>query len=246
MPANRSYDTIVAAYTATSRTEPQIAACNAGARTTTIYDRLRTSIVTARACCRVRSWSVSGLSLRPTGASPARPRVRLLRRSLPLGDGWPLGARFGLLRLTRNRVRLEIVVEHGGDPLPTNKEIVEAAYASFATGDVPAVLAIMDPKIEWTEAEGFPLYDGTLVGPQAIVDGVFMRLGEIGDNFSVRAHQIVADGDTVAVLGTYSWNHKSSGTPAEVKMVHVWTLADGKLIRFQQHVDTARVRDLIA
>jgi uncharacterized protein len=128
----------------------------------------------------------------------------------------------------------------------TNKEIIEAAYASFAKGDVPAVLAVMDPKIEWTEAEGFPLYSGTLVGPQAIVDGVFMRLGEVGDNFSVVANQFVADGDTVVAIGTYSWNRKASNEPAEVKMVHVWTLADGKVTQFQQHVDTARVRDLNA
>lgn len=51
--------------------------------------------------------------------------------------------------------------------MPTNKEIMAAAYASFAVGDVPAVLAIMDPKIEWAEAEGWPLYDGTFVDPQA-------------------------------------------------------------------------------
>jgi len=37
-----------------------------------------------------------------------------------------------------------------------------------------------------------------------------------------------------------------SGELAEVKMAHVWTLADGKITRFQQHVDTARVRDLNA
>jgi ketosteroid isomerase-like protein len=29
-------------------------------------------------------------------------------------------------------------------------------------------------------------------------------------------------------------------------MVHVWHLANGKLTEFQQHTDTARVRDLIA
>ena len=63
--------------------------------------------------------------------------------------------------------------------MPSNKEIIEAGYASFAKGDVPAVVAMMDPKIEWTEAEGFPLYSGTLVGPQAIVDGVFMRSGRL-------------------------------------------------------------------
>jgi ketosteroid isomerase-like protein len=121
--------------------------------------------------------------------------------------------------------------------MPTNKEIIKAAYASFAVGDVPAVLASMDPKIEWTEAEGWP---------QAIVDGVFMRLGEIGDNFSLNVTQLVADGDTVVGLGTYTWNRKGSGEPAEVKMAHVWTFDGGKIIRFQQHVDTAKERYLLA
>jgi ketosteroid isomerase-like protein len=129
-------------------------------------------------------------------------------------------------------------------PPPVATEPTEAAYASFAKGDVPAVLALMDPKIEWTEAEGWPLYSGTLVGPQAIVDGVFMRLGEIGENFSVNVTQLVAEGDTVVALGTYSWNR--SGEPAEVKIAHVWTLAGGKITRFQQHVDTAKERYLIA
>ena len=130
--------------------------------------------------------------------------------------------------------------------MTTNKEIIDVLYASFAKGDVPAVLAAMDPKIEWTEAEGWPLYSGTLVGPQAVVEGVFMRLGEIGDNFSIDIAQLVAEGDTVVALGTYSWNRKGSGEPAEVKVAHVWTLAGGKLTRFQQHVDTAKEHYLIA
>ena len=129
--------------------------------------------------------------------------------------------------------------------MTTNKEIIESAYGSFSKGDVPAVLAVMDPSIEWSEAEGWPLYDGTFVGPQAIVDGVFMRLGEIGDDFSVHVNQLVAEGDTVVALGTYTWNRKGTGEPAEVKMAHVWTLADGKIIRFQHHVDTAKERYLI-
>lgn len=136
-------------------------------------------------------------------------------------------------------------VDEGTAPASTNKEIIAGAYASFATGDVPSVLAVMHPEIEWTEAEGWPLYSGTLVGPQAIVDGVFMRLGEIGENFSVHADQLVAEGDTVVALGTYSWNRTGSGEPAEVKMAHVWTLANGKITRFQQHVDTAKERYLV-
>jgi hypothetical protein len=39
---------------------------------------------------------------------------------------------------------------------------------------------------------------------------------------------------------------KESGESAEVKMAHVWALADGKITRYQQHVDTAKERYLIA
>ena len=39
--------------------------------------------------------------------------------------------------------------------MPTNKQIIQGAYKAFAEGDVPKVLALMDDKIEWTEAEGF-------------------------------------------------------------------------------------------
>ena len=127
--------------------------------------------------------------------------------------------------------------------MTTNIEIVQGLYASFAQGDVPAVLAALADDIQWTEADGFPLA-GTYVGPQAVLEGVFMRLGEIGDDWTVVAEQFVAEGDTVVALGHYSWKHKSSGKPAAVKMAHVWTLAAGKIVAFQQHVDTVRVREL--
>ena len=75
--------------------------------------------------------------------------------------------------------------------MPTNKQIIQGAYQAFAEGDVPKVLAVMDDKIEWTEAEGFPLH-GTYIGPQAVVDGVFMRTSDIGDDFAVIPTRFVA------------------------------------------------------
>lgn len=127
--------------------------------------------------------------------------------------------------------------------MATNKELIEGVYASFATGDVPAVLGAMADDIQWAEADGFPLA-GTYVGPQAVLDGVFMRLGEIFDHFAVVPEQYVADGDAVVALGHYTWKHKSTGQPASVKLAHVWTVRDGKAVAFQQHVDTVQVREL--
>lgn len=127
--------------------------------------------------------------------------------------------------------------------MATNKELIENAYTSFATGDVSAALGAMADDIQWAEADGFPLA-GTYVGPQAVLEGVFIRLGEIGDHFAVVPDTFVADGDTVVALGTYTWKHRNTGEQAAVKMAHVWTVRDGKAVAFQQHVDTTKVREL--
>jgi ketosteroid isomerase-like protein len=129
--------------------------------------------------------------------------------------------------------------------VPTNKQIIQGAYQAFTTGNVPKVLAPMHDKIEWTEAEGFPLH-GTYVGPQAVVDEVFLRLGEIGDESTVTPTRFVAEDDTVVALGTYSWKHGSTGQPAVVQMAHVWTFRDDRIISMPQHVDTPKVQELSA
>ena len=127
----------------------------------------------------------------------------------------------------------------------TNKEIIQGLYANFAAGNVDGVIAGFADDIVWTEADGFPLA-GTYNGPQAVVAGVFMRLGEFSDNWGVSVDRYVADGDTVVADGRYTWNHKQTGEACEVRMAHVWTLAGGKVVSFLQHVDTAKVRELIA
>lgn len=126
----------------------------------------------------------------------------------------------------------------------TNKEIIQGVYQSFASGDIPAVTAVFADDIAWTEADGFPLA-GTYIGPQGVVENVFMRLGEFSDNWAVEIDRYIADGDTVVADGRYTWNHKETGQPCAVRMAHIWTLTDGKAIAFLQHVDTAKVNELI-
>ena len=129
--------------------------------------------------------------------------------------------------------------------MATNREIIEGAYANFAQGDIPAALGAFADDIQWTEPDGHPLA-GTYVGHQAVVDGVFMRLGEIGDEFAVVPDQYVADRDTVVALGHLSWKHKSTGEAASVKTAHVWTFERGKATTFEQLIDTVKVRELSA
>jgi len=126
----------------------------------------------------------------------------------------------------------------------TNRAIIQGLYRSFASGDIQAVTTAFADDIEWTEADGFPL-GGTYIGPQSVVENVFMRLGEFSDNWGVVMERFIADGDTVVADGKYTWNHKQTGQPCEVRVAHIWTLKDGKAASFLQHVDSAKVRELI-
>lgn len=120
-----------------------------------------------------------------------------------------------------------------------NTGIVKGLYAAFANGDVAAVLGAFDPGIQWNEAEGF-LYAGgnPYVGPQAVAEGVFQRLGSDVDGFHLVPERFIDGGDTIVVEGRYRGTMKSTGTPVDAQFAHIWHLREGKVVRFQQYTDT--------
>ena len=123
-----------------------------------------------------------------------------------------------------------------------NVAVVKGIYHAFATGDVPAVVAAMSPDIEWNEAENFHYADGNPYrGPDAILGGVFARIGADWEGFSVEPEQFLDAGDTVIMTGRYTGSHNATGQAMNPQVAHFWTLADGKVVRFQQLVDTLAV-----
>ncbi len=125
-----------------------------------------------------------------------------------------------------------------------NKQIIENAYNSFATGDIPGLLGTFDKNIEWTEAEGFP-YGGTYVGANAILENVFMKLGGEWEGFSAVPDEILDAGEKIIVLGIYSGKYHATGKSMEVPFAHVWTLRDWKIVKFVQYTDTLKVSEVL-
>ena len=120
-----------------------------------------------------------------------------------------------------------------------NVELVQAIYAAFGAGDVPGVVGRMSPEIVWNEAENFPYADrNPYLGPEAILTGVFARLGTDWDGFAAVPDEYLDAGDTVVVLGRYHGTFKATGETLDAQLVHVWRLEDGKAVAFQQYTDT--------
>ena len=120
-----------------------------------------------------------------------------------------------------------------------NVDLIRAIYESFAAGDVPGVVARMSPDMVWNEAENFPYADGNPYrGPQAILGGVFARLGSEWDGFAAVPEEFLDAGDTVVVLGRYRGTCKATGQAMDAQLAHVWRVADGKATACQQYTDT--------
>lgn len=120
-----------------------------------------------------------------------------------------------------------------------NAGFIRSLYEAFGRGDVPAVLGATDPGIVWNEAESFPYADrNPYVGPDAVLQGVFMRLATEGDGFSVNLEEVHGAGDVVVATGRYRGAFKKTGTSISLQFAHVWKLRDGRVVRFQQYTDT--------
>lgn len=123
-----------------------------------------------------------------------------------------------------------------------NVAVVKGIYDAFAAGDVAGVLGRMSPDIVWLEAENFPYADGNPYrGTEAVAAGVFARCVGEWNGFGVRMNDLIDGGDRVVALGRYGGEHKQTGRRMNPQAVHVWMLRDGKVVAFQQYIDTLAV-----
>ena len=77
------------------------------------------------------------------------------------------------------------------------------------------------------------------IGPEAVLNNVFMKLGGEWDGYAAVPREFIADGATVVVLGEYSGTYRATGVSFKAPFAHVWKLKDGKAVSFQQYTDTA-------
>lgn len=126
-----------------------------------------------------------------------------------------------------------------------NTTIIDNLYNAFAIGDIPTVLGGMDEKIVWNEAEGNAYAEGNpYIGPDAILQGVFGRIMEEHEYFTlkdIKLHNM--DNNQVLATLRYKAKVKKNGAEYDAQVAHLWTLKDGKVVAFQQYVDTKKLDD---
>ena len=78
------------------------------------------------------------------------------------------------------------------------------------------------------------------------MQNLFMKLGANFDGtFVVHPKDFHDAGDTVVVQGRYTGTFKATGKNLDAQVCHIFKIRDGKLVSFQQFVDTAQLQDVM-
>jgi ketosteroid isomerase-like protein len=114
-------------------------------------------------------------------------------------------------------------------------EVVREIYDAFARRDGGAILRRLHADVEFHQTDLLP-WGGCFRGHDGVHE-FFDRLRNAIDS-AVTVERFIDAGDHVAVTGRTRGRTRSGGTTFDVAIVHVWTVRDGRISRFEAYIET--------
>jgi uncharacterized protein len=68
----------------------------------------------------------------------------------------------------------------------------------------------------------------------------------IAGRFSVTPQEFIADGEQVVSLGRYEGTYRATKRSMSAPFAHRWIVRVGKIVQFDQHIDTAKVLEALS
>lgn len=127
-----------------------------------------------------------------------------------------------------------------------NVAVVRSVYENFAKGEIPAVLAVLAPDIEWRESsQDFLPWHGTHRSPDEVLAKVFGGVMANFDEFAVVPEVFHDAGDVVVVEGRAVGKTKT-GRVLDAPAAWVWTVRGGRATSNHNYHDTEALREALA
>jgi uncharacterized protein len=112
-----------------------------------------------------------------------------------------------------------------------NVDTLERGYDALNRGDLSVVLELLDPDIEWHEPAPSP-EAGAHRGRDSF-ERFLQGWLESFDGFRVEPEQVVERGDELVAVVRQTGTGRGSGVQVETRLAHVWTVANGKAVRWE-------------
>ncbi len=127
-----------------------------------------------------------------------------------------------------------------------NIKLLKSFYEAASRGEVGPARDALDPNVEWIEPNLPGLwFSGTHRGIEAVFKEVIGPTTEKLERFRVKMKKFYAVGDHVVAVGSFRGRGKATGKDLNAPTAHVWTLRNGKAVRFEAFHDPARWREAL-
>ena len=116
-----------------------------------------------------------------------------------------------------------------------NVELIRRGYEAYARRDFESVFALLHPEVEIHQTEALP-WGGTYRGLGQAGE-FFRRLGEHTEG-TPEPELFIPAGDDVVAVGRLRGRARASGKEYDLAIAHLWSVRDGRVIRFAAYIDT--------
>ena len=130
---------------------------------------------------------------------------------------------------------VSLSASHHGSDEKSPIEVVEAAYATFSSGDTDAWAALHTDDLRFTIFGQLP-QSGVFVGTHAVIEGVFAKIPVLWPGFTLTPINTDVVGDTVYV------HNKMEAEGLDSETMHMFLIEGGKIKSFTAFEDTDSMR----
>ncbi|MFC0110910.1 nuclear transport factor 2 family protein [Kibdelosporangium aridum] len=119
---------------------------------------------------------------------------------------------------------------------------IEGVYAAFGRRDLAAVLSTMDPAVTFVQAAPLP-WGGTYHGVEGVQTFLTRLLSHLDPQVTTEA--LYSSGDHVVQIGRTRGRVLGNGKDFDLPEVHIWRLANTKIVSYQVHTDVPALLELL-
>lgn len=121
-------------------------------------------------------------------------------------------------------------------------KVVASVYEAFARGDVQALSVLFDPRVQVLQSPLLP-WGGVYQGYPGIMRFGTKLLEHVESHIAV--DEYLEAGEQVVVIGHTRGRVRATGKEFDVRVVQVWSLKDGRVVRFESYSDTAKMLEVL-
>ena len=112
-----------------------------------------------------------------------------------------------------------------------NVQLVMRCFELFNRGEMEAMLRLVDPAIETTEGDELP--GATRYVGHAGLATAYEHWADQWDDFRMEVEETIDAGKNVVMVTRHHGRGRASGVAVEAVVSYVWTVQNGKVVRFR-------------